>query len=359
MSISCSIRAVRDYDHSGLPIMVSAAIAIAVGVFSMAVQAQSTGSPLSLSKTIPLPGVVGKFDHFAVDLAGHRLLVAATGNHSIEVIDLNTEKVEQSITGLGKPHGLAWVSATASLYVADGSLGELRVYKGTPFTLAGSIKLSDDADDMVSDDAHHLLYVGHGGGSAAAPGRVAVVDTVSFTLIANLPVAAHPEALDLDAKGRRIFANIADSNEVVVIDGATNSVVAHLKLTGAAENVPMAYDGGQRRLYVACRTPATLLELDAASGTELSRAAAGEGADDLFYDASLGRVYVIGGAGEVDAFDGNGTTIKAIGVTRTVPGAKTALFVPSQSVLYVGVPATGSKSAEIRVYSTLGQKESK
>jgi hypothetical protein len=144
-----------------------------------------------------------------------------------------------------------------------------------------------------------------------------------------------------------------------VIDEATNAIVAHWKLVGAADNVPMAYDGGRHRLYVACRTPATLLELDATSGAELSRAASGEGADDLFYDASLGRAYVISGAGEVDAFDVNGATIKAIGVTGTAPGAKTALFVPSQSALYVGVPAAGGKPAEIRVYSTSVQKESK
>jgi DNA-binding beta-propeller fold protein YncE len=291
------------------------------------------------------------------------LFVAATGNHSVEAIDLKTDKVEQSIGGLGKPHGLAWVEATGSLYIADGSLAELRVYKGRPLKLAGSIKLSDDADDMVYDDAHHLLYVGHGGGSAAVPGRVAVVDIASFTLLANLPVATHPEALDLDAQGRRVFANIADSNEVAVIDGASNAIVAHWKLTGAADNIPMAYDRGRNRLYVACRTPATLISLDAASGAELSRVATGDGADDLFYDAALGRVYVISGSGEVDEFQVNtGTRMEAIGVTRTLAGAKTALFVPSENALYVGVPGAGERPAEVRVYSTAStavQKASK
>ncbi|MGD0736474.1 MAG: hypothetical protein ABR976_15070 [Terracidiphilus sp.] len=325
---------------------------------SLGIHAQPS-STLPLTRSIPLPGVSGKFDHFAIDLAGHRLFAAATGNHSVEVIDLKSDKVEQSIAGLGKPHGLVWIEATASLYVADGSLGELRVYKGSPLKLAGTIKLSDDADDMAFDDAHHLLYIGHGGSSAAAPAKVAVVDTAGFTLLVNLPVASHPEALDLDATARRIFANIADSSEVAVIDGATNTISAHWKLTNAADNVPMAYNGARHVLYIACRTPATLLALDAATGAELSRATTGDGADDLFYDAALGRVYVISGAGEVDAFDVSGTTLKPIGVTHTVAGAKTALFVPSQSALYVGVPATGGKPAEIRVFSTANQKESK
>jgi DNA-binding beta-propeller fold protein YncE len=325
---------------------------------AMPANAQSM-PPLTLHQTIALPGVVGKFDHFAIDLLGGRLFAAATGNHSVEVIDLKSGKVAQSIPGLGKPHGLAWVESTGSLYVADGSLAELRVYNGAPLKLAGTIKLSDDADDMVYDETHRVLYVGHGGGSAAAPGRVAVVDAEKFALIANLPVATHPEALDMDASGRRIFANIADASEIVVIDGVTNTIAAHWKLSKATNNVPMAYDGGRQKLYVACRNPATLLALDADSGAELSRVATGEGADDLFYDAALGRVYVISGAGEVDAFDVSGQTIKAIGMTRTQPGAKTALFVPTESALYLGVPAAGGKLAEIRVYSTAIQKGAK
>jgi DNA-binding beta-propeller fold protein YncE len=318
---------------------------------------------LPLSQTIPLPGVAGKFDHFAIDAPGHRLFVAATGNHSVEVIDLNTARVEQSIAGLGKPHGQVWDQATGSLYVADGSLAELRLYKGSLLKFAGSIKLSDDADDMVFDEAHYLLYVGHGGGSAAVPGKIAVIDTAKFALLTNLAVASHPEALDFDPQGRRIFANIADSAEIAVIDeasndGASNTIVAHWKLTGAADNVPMAYDSGRQRLYVACRTPATLIALNASTGAEIARVPTGEGADDLFYDAAQHRLYVISGAGEVDVIQADaGTGLTTIGVTHTATGAKTALFVPAENNLYVGVPAAGAKPAEIRVYSTGAQKE--
>jgi DNA-binding beta-propeller fold protein YncE len=320
--------------------------------------ATSQTSLLPLSKTIPLPGVTGKFDHFAIDATGRRLFLAATGNHSVEVIDLKTDKMEQSITGLGKPHGLVWDAGTASLYVADGTNAELRIYKGSPLKLAGNIKLSDDADDMVFDEVHHLLYVGHGGGSAAIPGDVAVIDTAKFALLRNLGVASHPEALDFDPQGRRIFANIADSAEVAVIDGASSTIVAHWKLTGAADNVPMAYDSGRKRLYVACRTPSTLLALNAGTGAEIARVATGDGADDLFYDAAQLRLYVISGAGEVDVIqvDG-GTGMSAIGVTHTASGAKTALFVPAENRLYIGVPASASRLAEIRVYSTAAEKE--
>jgi YVTN family beta-propeller protein len=315
--------------------------------------AQTHAPSLHLAKTIELAGVQGKFDHFAIDLAGARLFIAATGNHSVEVIDLKTEKVQQSITGLGKPHGLAWIAATRRLYVSDGALAELRVYQGEPLVLAGTIKLFDDADDMVFDDASHLLFVGHGGADAANPANVAVVDTDHFSLLVNLPVSTHPEALDIDPQSRRVFANIADSNQVAVIDSGSKTITTQWKLTKAADNVPIAFDNGHQLVYVACRTPGMLLALDARTGAEIASEPAAGKADDLFYDPALGRVYLISGAGEVDAFQvDDARTLRPLEVLHTVPGAKTALFVPSQNLLYLGVPATAEHPAEIRAYAT-------
>lgn len=308
---------------------------------------------VAFQHSITLTGVSGKFDHFAIDLAGDRLFAAATGNHSVEVIDLATGKVVQRITGLSKPHGLAWIAATQTLYVADGELAELRQYRGSPLALAGTLKLSEDADDMVYGEAGKLLFVGHGGSGSAAPGRIAVVDTVSFQIKSEIPVAAHPEALEIDLEHQRVFANIADSGEVAVIDGTGRSATGSWKLKGADHNVPLAYDSQDSVLYVACRTPAVLLALDGSTGIELARIPIAAGADDLFYDQTGHRVYVITGAGEVDIVQANSRNgLGLLGKVSTAAGAKTALFVPSQSLLYVGVPAVAPAPSEVRVYST-------
>jgi DNA-binding beta-propeller fold protein YncE len=271
------------------------AIAALAGLFCLSAAAQTPLSPFQPARTIVLSGVTGRFDHLAVDMADNRLFIAATSKHSVEVVDLKTDKIQQSIGGLGKPHGLIWVPATSSLFVADGALGELRVYKGAPLVLAGSLKLSDDADDMVYDDATHLLFVGHGGSDAANPAKIAIVDTDHFVLVSNLPLATHPEALDIDTKNRRVFANIAESNEVAVIDTATRKIGVHWKMAKGADNVPLAFDAEHKLLYLACRTPGTVIVLDAATGKEIASLPTAPGADDLFYDPALGRVYVIAG----------------------------------------------------------------
>lgn len=335
-------------------------IAVVATFLALAVVPAVSQEPLVLEKTIELPAVTGKFDHFAIDLPGKRLFAAATGNHSVEVVDLATGVVKQSITGLGKPHGVAWIAHSASLFVVDGSRGELQKYQGTPLALAGKLRLSDDADDLVYNEANQMLFVGHGGSNSANPARVVVVDAANFELKINIPVASHPEALDIDIAGQRVFVNVADSSEVAVLNGKTQNsdvILAHWKLTKAADNVPLAFDAEHHALYVACRTPSTLIAMDADSGNELSSIATIGGADDLFYDGALERVYVIGGAGEVETFQvEEHRSLRSLGSIHTASGAKTALFVPSQSLLYVGIPGFDGHAAQIQVWATASKR---
>jgi len=312
-----------------------------------------TASPLAPQPTFELPAGTNKFDHFAIDLKANRLFIAATGNHSVEVLDLNSGKVVESLADLGKPHGLAWIPETRTLYVADGAQGDLKTFQGSPLQQTKSIKLSDDADDLVYDPKTKLLYVGHGGSDAANPAQIAVIDTASQSLLANLPVAAHPEGLEIDTATDRIFVNIADAAEIAVIDGATHKQTATWKLDRAKDNVPLAYDASHQLLFVACRTPARLLVLDGNSGKELADLPADPGADDLFYDAELHRAYLIAGSGAVDAYEIDpDKTVRALGATHTSTGAKTGLLVPARHALYIGAAANASKPARILAYST-------
>src|SRR5215203_4378971 len=78
---------------------------------------------LKLVKTIPLPGVEGRFDHFAVDFKNHRLFVAALGNNTLEVIDTEAGTRAGTVTGLKKPTGVAFIPESNHVAVAGGDDG--------------------------------------------------------------------------------------------------------------------------------------------------------------------------------------------------------------------------------------------
>src|SRR3954463_5241875 len=89
--------------------------------------------PLTLEKSIPLPGVEGRFDHAAGDPATHRLFFAALGNNTLEIVDVATGKRLHTITGLKKRTGVAYLPEQKLLVVASGDDGTCRFYDGTTY----------------------------------------------------------------------------------------------------------------------------------------------------------------------------------------------------------------------------------
>src|SRR4051794_13068666 len=93
---------------------------------------------VKLSGTIPLPGIKGRFDDFAIDEKGRRLFVAALGNDSIEVVDVAAGRRLRSITGLHKPAGVLFLAEQNQIAVANGDDGTLKLFNGSSYELAST-----------------------------------------------------------------------------------------------------------------------------------------------------------------------------------------------------------------------------
>ncbi len=97
------------------------------------------------------------------------------------------------------------------------------------------------------------------------------------------------------------------------------------------------------------RKPARLVVVDTASHQVADVACVGE-TDDLFFDAARGRVYVIGGEGFVDVFDARAKgPYDRLARIPTAAGARTGLWVPEMSRLYVASPNRDGHEAAIHV----------
>src|SRR3981189_2462636 len=86
----------------------------------VSLQAASGQTPLTLVGTIDLPGVEGRIDHLAVDMAAQRLFVAALGNNTVEVLDLKSGTHLKSVPGFKEPQGIAVVPEAKLVAVANG-----------------------------------------------------------------------------------------------------------------------------------------------------------------------------------------------------------------------------------------------
>lgn len=300
---------------------------------------------LRLVQIIPLPNVAGRIDHLSVDTEGQRLFVAALENNTVEVLDLRTGKRIHTIAGLGEPQGVLFVPAFNKIYVANGVNGACEIFDGGSFAPIGRVELSNDADNLRYDSRTKSVYIGYGYGG------ISLVDAPTDRLTGDIKLDGHPESFQLERKGPRIFINIPSSNQIVVVDRDKRRVMTLWPLKDAKANYPMALDEAQHRLFVGFREPARLGVYNTESGRLIASLDSVGDADDIFYDASLKRIYVIGGEGFIDIFvQQDADHYRSLTQIPTATGARTGLMVPETDRLYVAVPHYGRQKAAIRVY---------
>src|ERR1700730_10468454 len=123
-----------------------AALFVPIFHVSVSVKAQEK-APLKLITTTPLPGFSGDFDHFAVDLKGNRLFLAAEDHKTVEVFELRSGKPLHSITGFGQPHAILFLPDTNKLIVTDGDdFGRVSLVNGKSYEIIDNIKLPPGVD---------------------------------------------------------------------------------------------------------------------------------------------------------------------------------------------------------------------
>ena len=322
--------------------------------------AMGQASPaLVLKARIPLANVKGRMDHLGVDLKGQRLFAAAFDNHTVEVIDVQAGKQVHTIADIEEPQGAFYDPSANRLFVSSEGDGAVTIFDGSTFQLLQTVKLSTDADNIRYDGRNKHIVVGYGGEKFRAgkvwrghgDGALAFLDSVG-NKAGEIAIDAHPESFQLEKSGTRVFVNVPDRKEIQVADLAKNAVLAHWPVANCMDNFPMALDEAHHRLFVGCREPQSLLAFDTDTGKQVAFLPSVV-SDDIFYDASKGRIYVLGDKGFMDVFQQKDADHYAkIASYATGPGAWTGFFVPEWGKLFVSARREGEHSAEILVYET-------
>ena len=317
-----------------------------VGLVSL--QTSPGPEPLSLVKTIDLPGVQGRIDHLAIDTAARRLFVAALGNNTVEVLDVKEDRHLKSLPGFHEPQGIAFVPDLKLIAVANGQGDGVQVLDAADFRAVKSVRLGDDADNVRYDAAGKRLFVGFGSGALAA------VDPA-------------------DGSGARPGEAAGPSR--IVPTGAIRSSNVCERSNRRADRCcrPDGYEGDWRhgrsrarnrttrwrstRRISACSWVADGLPRPSSTtprqGKEVGSFDIVGDTDDLWYDGSRKRLYVSGGEGFIDVLqEQDASRFTRLAHVPTAAGARTSLFVADQNRLYLAVPHRGKQKAEIRVYET-------
>ena len=315
-------------------------------------QQQSSGpqkQPLRLVQEIPLSNVQGRIDHFTFDARRKRVIVAALGNDTVEVVDTFAGRDIRTIKGAAEPQGVAYAGDVNKLFVANGEDGKLRIYDGDSFKLLSTVDIGEDSDNVRYFPAEKKIYVGYGGDEG---GGIAVVDAETGKKLEDAgTLDAHPESFQIATTKPLIYVNMATKAKISVIDRTTHKVTDWPLKTGKA-NFPMALDEPDHRLFVVTRKPAQLVVLDTDNGSMIAAIPCVNDSDDLYYDSARKYIYIAGGEGLISVIEQNDADhYQEIAKIPTTTGARTALWYAQRDRFYLAVPATSKQGAALWVYA--------
>jgi glutamine cyclotransferase len=309
-------------------------------------QADFGTDKLKLEKVVEMPAVKGRIDHMAVNLKDKVLYMAALGNNTVEVIDLNEGTLVKSIKGVDEPQGIAYIPEQNEIAVASGGNGDCVFFNASTYEKVATVHLAGDADNIRYDASERKMYVGDGNGG------MALIDPVAHKQIGNVKLPAHPESFQLDKKNNRLYVNLPDDHSISVIDLKSFKVINTWKINNFRANFPMTLDTASNQVIIGFRHPSVLVFYDCKTGKEITRNELVDDVDDVFYNAAKQQVLASGGGGFINIFQkASGNTYKLVSNIASRDGARTSLLVPSLQTFILAERASGGKDAAIAVFS--------
>ena len=332
-----------------VPVLCLASLTLGLLAWSQDQSSAAERAPLLLVQEIALPNVEGRIDHFTFDAKRRRVIAAALGNNTVEVVDTFAGRDIHSIKGAADPQGVAYVSEFNKLFVANATDGRVRIYDGDSFNLLNALDIGEDTDNVRYSPAEKRIYVAYGGDEG---GGIAAIDAATDKRLEDVAkLDAHPESFQIDSSKPVIYVNIATKAKVARVDRETHKVTDWPLKSGKA-NFPMALDEADHRLFVVTRRPAQLIVLDTESGATLATVPCVADSDDLYYDASRRRIYVPGGEGFISVIQQiDADHYRSLAKVPTTVGARTGLWYEKRDRLYLAVPATSKEGAALWVYA--------
>jgi DNA-binding beta-propeller fold protein YncE len=199
-------------------------------------------------------------------------------------------------------------------------------------------------------------------------GSIEVVDLKAGKRLKSIPGFQKPQGIAYVPSLNKICVASGDDGMLRVFRGDTLDLLHSIKLDLGANRV--IYDpqssllyvgyggkdaGKDYRLFLGTRTPPRMITMDSNSGKEVSALPTAEGMDGVYFNAKQRRIYVSGGRDQGEGFvfiyqQTDADHYDIVGKIPTRPGAGTSFWSPDLNRYYVAAPAYGKQEAAILVF---------
>jgi DNA-binding beta-propeller fold protein YncE len=278
---------------------------------------EPASAPLTKVADIPLPGPAVRFDYQSLDSTHGRLYIAHMDADQLVVFDMKKRQVVANLDGFPNVHGVWAVPELGRVYAsATGEHKVATVDMETLKTIAkvGPIKYPDG---IAYAPGPKRVFVSDEHGDADV-----VIDAASNSLIATIPLGGGAGNTVFDPGTGHIIVAVHEKNELAIVDPTTAKVVARYPVVGVESPHGIALDANSRLAFVAGEDNNKLAVVDLTNMQVLDTHRVGKDPDVLAFDTGLKRLYVSAESGNVTIFREDGKTLIPLG-SLSMPHAHT------------------------------------
>ena len=281
------------------------------------------------------PGARPGFDHADIFRTGRRIYVAHTGADRVDVIDCEQQTFLHSLPDLPGVAGVLIDEEHDLLFTSDREAARVSVFRCSDEQLLGRVAVGAHPNGLAYDRCRGRLYAFNLGEPLGEGCTFSVVDVASMSAIYELALPGRARWAVYDGERDRVYANIRDPTEIVVIDAERMLIERVFEVPSDGPH-GLWLDSG--RLFCAA-DGGDLVVLDADTGEVRASLPLPGVPDVVMHDPGLRRLYVaIGDPGVVCSFDSG--RLEHVETVETEKGAHTAGWDPVRRRLYVFCPAS-------------------
>lgn len=307
-----------------------------------AVDAQPTAGAVEYAgayrvlKTYKIGGE-GKWDYLTFDSEGRRLFVARETH--VVVLDADSGKVVGEIPDTPGVHGVTLVPDLNRGFTSNGRDGSATIFELKTLKVIGKVKTGENPDAIVYEPVTKRVFTMNGRSHDAT-----VIDAAEGKAVGRIELGGKPEFAVTDGSGK-LFVNIEDKSEVVVVDPKGLLITTRWSLTPCEEPSGLAVDVKNHRLFSVCSNK-MMVVLDADTGKVLATPAIGENVDATVFDPSTGLVFSSNGDGTLTiVHEDSPSTFSVVQNVTTMRGARTMALDPKTHNVFLATAEFGPTPA--------------
>lgn len=269
----------------------------------------------------------GGWDYLTIGPGNGRLYVS----HSTQVIvlDKTTGDSVGVIPNTMGVHGIAFDLSLGRGYTSNGRTNNVSVFDLKTNQLITEIPTGENPDAIMYEPFTKKIITCNGRSH-----DLSIIDPEENKVVGTIPVGGKPETAVSDEAGK-LFVNIEDKSEIVVVDLAALKVTDRWSLAPAEEPTGLGLDRTTHRLFAGCGN-SLLAIVNAENGRLVKTLPIGRGCDGVAFDQSTHEIFTSNGEGTMSVYRENGADdYKQVATITTKRGARTIGLDPQTHWIYL------------------------